>query len=483
MANHTLFLFRNDLRLNDNAGLAAACRSGQPVILLYILDEALPEGKNRGLGGAGRWWLHHSLRALAEEIKTRGGRLILRRGQPLGILDELIAQAAVNRLYFSRGYTPAARALEDAIHARYHARIEVKRFAGHLLFEPEQIAQASGLPYKIFTPFWRSCLAQAEPYPANSCPDKIPGCAAPSLQSEALASWGLLPEKPDWAAGLRAAWTPGERGARRALDRFLDGAVADYGAGRNRPDRDGTSCLSPHLRFGELAPARVWQQTRARVRAEAAQKSAMAFLRELGWREFSSHLLFHWPTLPEQPFRPEFAAFPWAPDAEALRAWQRGRTGYPLVDAGMRQLWQTGWMHNRARMVTASFLVKHLLIHWREGEAWFWDTLVDADLANNAAGWQWVAGSGADAAPYFRIFNPILQGKKFDPEGLYVRQWAPELAKLPTQYLHEPWLAPGAVLADAGVRLGETYPRPLIEHGAARDRALAAFRRIKGSAE
>lgn len=479
MTNHTLFLFRNDLRLNDNAALAAACQSGQPVILLYILNEAPPDGKNRAIGGAGRWWLHHSLRALADDIKTRGGRLILRRGRPLRILDEIIAGAGVNRLYFSRGYEPAARALEEAIHARYHKRIEVKRFAGHLLFEPEQIAQASGLPYRVFTPFWRSCLAQPEPRPAGPCPDKPPAFSRISLASEALDSWRLLPRKPDWAAGLRAAWRPGERGAERALGRFLDGAVTDYGAGRNRLDRDGTSCLSPHLRFGELAPARIWQQTRARVKAQAAQKSAMAFLRELGWREFSSHLLFHWPALPEQPFRPEFADFPWTPDEAALTAWQRGRSGYPLVDAGMRQLWQTGWMHNRARMVTASFLVKHLLVHWREGEAWFWDTLVDADLANNVAGWQWVAGSGADAAPYFRIFNPILQGKKFDPEGVYVRKWAPELKKLPTQYLHEPWLAPASVLADADVRLGETYPRPLIEHGAGRERALAAFRRIR----
>ena len=482
MTNHTLFLFQNDLRLNDNAGLAAACQSGQPVILLYILNEALPDGKNRAIGGAGRWWLHHSLRALADDIKTRGGRLILRRGRPLKILDEIIAEAGVNRLYFSRGYEPAARGLEEDIHARYHDRIEVKRFAGHLLFEPEQIAQASGLPYKVFTPFWRACLAQAEPRPAGPWPDKPPALNRISLASEALDSWRLAPRKPDWAAGLRAAWRPGERGAERALDRFLDGAVTDYGAGRNRPDRDGTSCLSPHLRFGELAPARIWQQTRARVKAQAAQKSALAFLRELGWREFSSHLLFHWPSLPEQPFRPEFADFPWTPDRAALTAWQRGRSGYPLVDAGMRQLWQTGWMHNRARMVTASFLVKHLLIHWREGEAWFWDTLVDADLANNVAGWQWVAGSGADAAPYFRIFNPILQGKKFDPEGVYVRKWAPELKKLPTQYLHEPWLAPASVLADADVRLGETYPRPLIEHAVGRERALAAFRRIKQGA-
>lgn len=482
MTNHTLFLFRNDLRLNDNAALTAACQSGQPVILLYILHEAPPDGKNRAIGGAGRWWLHHSLRALADDIKTRGGRLILRRGQPLRILDDIIAGAGVNRLYFSRGYEPAARGLEEGIHARYHKRIEVKRFAGHLLFEPEQIAQASGLPYKVFTPFWRACLAQAEPRPAGPCPDKPPAFSRIGLASEALDSWRLRPRKPDWAAGLRAAWRPGERGAERALDRFLDGAVTDYGAGRNRPDRDGTSCLSPHLRFGELAPARIWQQTRARVKAQAAQKSAMAFLRELGWREFSSHLLFHWPALPEQPFRPEFADFPWTPDAAALTAWQRGLSGYPLVDAGMRQLWQTGWMHNRARMVTASFLVKHLLIHWRDGEAWFWDTLVDADLANNVAGWQWVAGSGADAAPYFRIFNPILQGKKFDPEGVYVRKWAPELKKLPIQYLHEPWLAPASVLADADVRLGETYPRPLIEHGAARERALAAFRRIKQGA-
>ena len=482
LTNSTLFLFRNDLRLNDNAALAAACKSGQPLILLYILDQTVLDDKKRGIGGASRWWLHHSLRALAEDIAARGGRLILRKGRTLNILDEIIAAAGVKRLYFSRGYEPAARGVEEDIHARYHDKIEIKRFAGYLLFEPEQIAQASGLPYKVFTPFWRACLAEAGPYPAGSCPDKIPGFNEAGLESEALASWGLLPGKPDWAAGLRQTWRPGEKGASLALDKFLDGAAADYDAERNRPDRDGTSCLSPHLHFGEIAPARVWRQTRARIKPPAARKSAMAFLRELGWREFSTHLLFHWPTLPEKPFRPEFAEFPWAPDERALAAWQRGLCGYPLVDAGMRQLWRTGWMHNRVRMVTASFLVKHLLIHWREGEAWFWDTLVDADLANNAASWQWVAGSGADAAPYFRIFNPILQGKKFDPEGIYIRKWAPELKKLPTKYLHEPWLAPAPVLADAGVRLGENYPLPLVEHSAARARALAAFRQIKKEA-
>jgi deoxyribodipyrimidine photo-lyase len=299
--------------------------------------------------------------------------------------------------------------------------------------------------------------------------------AAAAVSSETLADWKLQPSSPDWATGLRGAWAPGEAGAAARLDTFCETALG-YGRARDFPSEEGTSRLSPHLHFGEIGPRQIWHAIRARV------PEADAFLRELAWREFSIHLLHRAPALPEHPLREAFAGFPWRRDAGQLRAWQRGRTGYPIVDAGMRQLWHTGWMHNRVRMIAASFLVKHLLLPWQEGEAWFWDTLVDADLANNAANWQWVAGCGADAAPYFRIFNPVLQGEKFDPTGAYVRRWVPEIARLPDAVVHKPWLASADTLADAGVHLGDTYPRPIVDHAAARSRAVAAFESVKAKA-
>lgn len=300
--------------------------------------------------------------------------------------------------------------------------------------------------------------------------------AQAELASDSLADWRLRPVQPDWAAGFDARWTPGESGAGRCLERFLAGDLARYAGERDRPDHDGTSTLSPYLHFGELSPRQVWHAVRQHaVHAAMPADRAEPFLRQLGWREFSYHLLHHWPDLPAAAFRPGFAAFPWQDNAALLRRWQQGRTGYPIVDAGMRQLWQTGWMHNRIRMIAASFLVKDLLIPWQRGEAWFWDTLVDADLANNAAGWQWVAGSGADAAPYFRIFNPVLQSRKFDPQGTYIRRWVPELAGLAARHIHEPWSASGAALAEAGIELGRDYPEPLVDHAAARRRALDAY--------
>ena len=477
----TLFLFRNDLRLNDNMALAAACKTGQPLILLYILDESLLATTQWGLGSASRWWLHYSLQSLSSDIQQQGGKLVLRKGNTLNIIDELIEQNNVNKLYFSRAYEPSQRKIEEGIYANWHQCIEVKRYAAYLLFEPEQIKTGSGLPYKVFTPFWKACLNQLEPSLADQKDKPVFQSYRADLHSDAIEDWALLPSKPDWAGGLRDHWQPGEAGARNTLDSFLAAAIEEYDETRNRPDRIGTSRLSPHLHFGEIAPTRIWRQVKKSIKNKNndVSKNGMAFLRELGWRDFSTHLLFHWPGLPDVSFRPEFEQFPWQSDEKLLKAWQTGHTGYPIVDAGMRELWHCGWMHNRVRMVVASFLVKHLLIHWREGENWFWDTLVDADLANNAASWQWVAGSGADAAPYFRIFNPILQGKKFDPNGDYVRRWVPELIKMPTQYIHEPWQAPEAALNDAGVMLGKSYPKPLVEHGFARDRALEAYKTIK----
>jgi deoxyribodipyrimidine photo-lyase len=351
----------------------------------------------------------------------------------------------------------------------------VESFNGSLLFEPWAIKTNGGGPFQVFTPFWRACLAAEPPAPPLAAAKRI---VAPegAVVSDTLGSWRLLPVAPDWAGGLRETWTAGEAAARRRLADFLDEKLAAYREERDRPDLESTSRLSPYLAWGEISPRQIWHAAR---HADAGGRETGKFLSELGWREFSWHLLYHHGSLPEENFRPAFDRFPWAGDEDSLAAWQAGRTGYPIVDAGMRQLWRTGWMHNRVRMVAASFLVKHLLVHWRAGEEWFWDTLVDADLANNAASWQWVAGSGADAAPYFRIFNPVLQGERFDPAGDYVRRFVPELARLPDAWIHKPWLAPASVLGAADVNLGTTYPRPLVEHDGARRRALAAFQAMR----
>jgi len=472
MTATTLYLFRNDLRLKDNPAWTAAVRAGDPVLPLFILDEE----DDWGPGSASRWWLHHSLSALAADIKAAGGKLYLRRGDSVSLLGEIVERTSVSRIVFSRGYEPRQRAVEQAIYDTWHEHYEVKRYGSYLLFEPEQVLNGQGLPYKVFTPFWKACLAQPAPALSQSvAPGKVK-FYQPQTGTDRLADWGLLPTRPDWADGLRDNWQPGEAGARQQLRAFLKTALASYGSDRDRPDYEGTSRLSPHLHFGEISPNRVWHEVKKHSDGDKAlQKQGMSYLRELGWREFSNHLLYNWPELPSQPFRPEFSEFPWQEDAQALRAWHHGQTGYPIVDAGMRQLWHSGWMHNRVRMIVGSLLVKHLLIHWRHGEDWFWDTLVDADLANNSAGWQWVAGSGADAAPYFRVFNPILQGKKFDPDGDYVRRWVPELKQLDSKYIHTPWEADPDTLAAAGIELDKDYPRPIIDHADGRKRALQAF--------
>jgi deoxyribodipyrimidine photo-lyase len=357
--------------------------------------------------------------------------------------------------------------------------VTFKRYPGALLFEPEDIHSQSGQPFRVFTPFWKHCLRR----PCPAAPLPAPGHAiAADLPAGGLAldDLALTPRAPDWAAGWPALWAPGTAGALAALERFLEGPINDYDEGRNHPERAATSRLSPHMHFGELSARQLWH----RVQAYCATHPALdhqrdKFLSELGWREFCYHLLHHFPAIVDKPFRAEFEHFPWLGNEEQLTAWQQGMTGYPLVDAGMRELWHTGYMHNRVRMVTASFLTKHLLVHWRRGEAWFRDTLVDADLASNTCGWQWVAGSGADAAPYFRIFNPTLQGTRFDAAGTYVRRWVPELAALPDKHIHEPAAAPADVLAAAGVSLGDTYPRPIVDHRAAREAALAAYASIR----
>ncbi len=484
MADPVIMWFRQDLRIADNAALAAATAGGGPVLAVFVLDEVA--SGTWGPGGASRWWLHHSLRALDESLHAIGSRLILRRGKTIDILLAIASESGARSIHLTRGYEPHAARLEQALNvAGSKAGVGVHRFPGALLKEPEALQNRSGQPFRVFTPFWRALLASERPRASGPAPHQL---KRPKLwpRSDNLDDWLLVPRKPDWADGLRATWEPGEAGAARRLTALVDNALASYATGRDRPDRPGTSMLSPHLHFGEVSPNQCWHAVHfAMERDPSLASGAASFLRELGWREFSTHLLHHWPTLPETSFRPEFEAFPWEPDdAERranLAAWSRGETGYPIVDAGMRQLWQTGWMHNRVRMIAASFLTKHLLVPWQTGARWFWDTLVDADLANNAASWQWVAGSGADAAPYFRIFNPILQGQKFDPDGAYVRRYVPEIARLPVKFLHAPWTAPTEVLATAGVSLGQTYPLPIVGHEQARRRALAAYATIKRS--
>jgi deoxyribodipyrimidine photo-lyase len=469
-----IWWIRQDLRLTDNAALEAAVAAGGPVIPLYVLDDEAAGAW--APGGASRWWLHHSLASLAAALRARGARLILRRGRAEEVLPAVAAETGARVVHAGRLYEPWARARDKRVAAALAERgIAIEGARTALLFEPWEIRTKTGGPYGVYTPFSRACFAAPAPAQPRPAPARIPSPAAHPA-SEDLDAWGLLPTRPDWAGGLRETWTPGEEGAAARLSAFTARALARYDETRNRPDLPGTSRLSPHLHWGEVSPAAVWH---AALAAGAARGAATeTFLKELLWREFSHHLLWHRPEMPEEALKPAFSLFPWRNDSTALAAWQKGRTGYPIVDAGMRQLWQTGWMHNRVRMITASFLVKHLLLPWQAGEAWFWDTLVDADLAANSASWQWVAGSGADAAPYFRIFNPVLQGEKFDPDGTYVRRYVPELAKLPTSVIHRPWEAPPVLLAGAGVRLGQTYPAPIVEHGAARARALAALATI-----
>ncbi len=461
--------FRHDLRLADNPALTAALESGRPVVPVYVLD-----AETAGVrlpGGATRWWLHKSLQSLAASLQALGSRLVLRRGPALKTILGLAAECDAHAVYWNRAYDQGPRerdaSLKQALAARAVAGESRK---ANLLFEPWEVKTAAGEPFKVFTPFWRACRRLRSPDQPLPAPSRLPTPSAWPA-SDRLASWRLLPTAPDWSGGLAASWTPGETGAIERLTSFLDGAIALYREARDRPAVDGTSRLSPYLAFGEISPRQVWRAAAARGHSAATEK----FLAELGWREFSYNLLFHFGDLARRNFRPEFDAFPWAGDEDAIEAWRRGRTGYPIVDAGMRQLWTTGWMHNRVRMIAASLLTKDLLVDWRVGERWFWDTLVDADPANNAAGWQWVAGSGADAQPFFRIFNPVLQGEKFDPRGDYVRRWVPELAGLPSETIHRPWTAGRRISPDV-------YPERIVDHAVARDRALGAFRRLKQTA-
>jgi len=471
MAATTIVWFRHDLRLDDNPALLAAARRGAVVpLFVWAPDEEAPWEP----GAASRWWLHQSLERLAGALARAGTPLLVRRGPSLETLREVARAWSATHVVWNRRYEPAVIARDTAIKkALADDGLEVESHAGGLLFEPMKVATKEGRPYQVFTPFWRALLAREEPpepvaaprsltaakpattsagKAASKATGKGAGHAAASLP---IADLGLLPAI-DWAGTMRQTWTPGEAGGRDRLERFLADAVPAYHGERDRPDHDGTSSLSAHLHFGEISPRRVWHAVRAAVGGTPAARTtggAEAFLREIGWREFASHLLYHFPHTAEAPLRADYARFPWADDPRGLRAWQRGRTGFPIVDAGMRQLWATGWMHNRVRMIVASFLVKDLRVSWLEGARWFWDTLVDADLAANTLGWQWAAGCGADAAPYFRIFNPASQEAKFDPDGAYVGRWVN--VKAPD------------------------YPAPIVDHGERRARALAMYNAVR----
>ena len=498
----TIHWFRQDLRLADNPALTAAAASGNPVLAVFVWEDGGSAGKPRSSarptfrppGGASRWWLHHSLAALSAQIAAMGGRLLLLDGDasPAQQLAALAAAVGAKQITFNHGYDAAGQAdAHELAQLMQAAGGKAKGFDGNLLYPPGTVRTANGGYFQVFTPFWRALLAMGNIPAALPIPPSLNWAPPPEgLASAQLADWHLLPTRPNWAAGFDDQWQPGEVGAQQRLTSFMGGALANYDHRRDVPGGITTSRLSPHLHWGEISPRQLYHSLQDLLHAGHAghtdtdiawQKPIDKFLSEVGWREFAYQLLVTNPDLATRPLRSSFANFPWQEDSTLLQAWQRGQTGYPIVDAGMRELWTTGWQHNRVRMITASFLVKHLLQPWQRGEAWFWDTLVDADAASNPASWQWVAGCGADAAPYFRIFNPMLQGAQFDADGLYVRRWVPELARLPNAYLHQPWTAPEKILTAVGIRLGHDYPRPIVDHAQARGRALSAFASISGT--
>lgn len=459
--------FRQDLRLYDNPALTYASEHHDNIIPIYIFDENVKPS----LGAAQRWWLHHSLNNLSDSFHKHHAELFLLRGDSDNILETLSKQHDVEAVYWNRCYEPDSLR-RDAKIARHlkSKNIDVESFNASLLVEPWDIENKQGNHFKVFTPFWKTLKSQFHPrelLPIPKMKQKI------KIESDNLDNWSLLPTHPDWSKGLSQTWQIGEAAAIKQLETFIDTHLDDYDTDRDRPAVLGTSRLSPHLHFGEISPLQIWYAVSDTLSTHPNwNQSSERYLTELGWREFSYHLLYHFPKLPSQNFNSKFDRFPWKQSKKMLRAWQHGETGFPIVDAGMRELWETGYMHNRVRMIVASFLTKDLLIDWRKGEDWFWDTLVDADLANNAMGWQWVAGSGADAAPYFRVFNPVLQGEKFDKSGEYVRRWVPELASLPDKYIHQPWNAPEDFLQTID------YPEPIVDHKAARDRALAIYKKL-----
>ena len=482
-AEPVLFVFRRDLRLRDNPGFRAACSAGA-VAPLYVWDTSTAtvgdsDQPNWAMGEAQQWWLHHSLKSLGSGLEELGLRLVLRMGDAASQILEAANEIGASQIFWSHRYDPPGSHADEQLSKHLtESGLRTRAYGGTLLHDPDGLTTQAGTPYSVFTPFYRRFKEIVDVGSATGIPESI---EAPDTwpQSVALNDLGLLPEL-DWAERFPETGTPGEAGALARLDEFLDDAVYGYHDGRDIMGRDGTSRLSPHLAMGEISPRQVWNAVMREAESSRNGKQKVEpYIRQIVWREFAYHVLANNPMTDHKPLRDKYAAFPWADNNDHLHAWQRGRTGYPIVDAAMRQLWATGWMHNRARMIVASFLTKHLRLHWLHGARWFWDTLVDADLANNSLGWQWSAGSGADAQPYFRIFNPMTQGKKFDGDGSYVRNWVPELAGLPDRYIHSPWEAGDDVLKKAGVALGETYPRPIVDHAEAREAALAAYDVVK----
>jgi len=467
---YTIFWFRQDLRLSDNPALSAAVDSGN-VVPIYILDD--DHAGDMKMGAASRWWLHHSLVALNQ---TLGGKLQFFSGPAGQVLEGLCEQYDIKALYWNRCYEPWRIKRDAKIQAELSDEgIEVQSYNGSLLWEPWQVLKKDATAYKVFTPYYKKgCLSNAPPVraplpaPVNQ---NILSLNASDLEVNDLA---LLPQV-EWCMSLRTCWDIGEQGAQNAMKTFFEAGIDDYETGRNFPGKNKISRLSPYLHWGEISPHQLWYS----VHQIGDDDNIERFKSELGWREFSYYQLYHFPRLPRDNFQNKFDFFPWCDNKEKLLAWQRGQTGYPIIDAGMRELWQTGFMHNRVRMIVASFLVKNLLIHWHHGADWFWDCLVDADLASNSASWQWVAGCGADAAPYFRIFNPIIQGERFDKNGDYTRRYVPELSAMPTKFLFKPWEAPSEVLADAGVKLGANYPLPIVDISSSRKAALDAYQQIR----
>lgn len=479
MSDAAIVWFRRDLRLADNPALNTAAQRHGQVIPVFIDDRNAE--RPWAPGSACRVWLHHSLAALQRSLQALDSELVIRRGDSATVLAALAAETGAAAVYWNRLYEPQAIARDRRIkQALREASLHAQSFNAALLAEPWEVATGDASPYRVFSPFWRN-LGKRDMAAPLATPQSLPPLPAGTAGSP-LAELALTPDTA-WDTGIREAWQPGEQGAMARLRQFMETALERYGEDRDRPDLPGSSRLSPHLHFGEIGPRQVWRaisDARASLPAAGA-KSATSYLRELGWREFGHHILYHFPHTPEQPLNPRFEAFPWdAEYAGALAAWRCGQTGIPLIDAAMRELWHSGWMHNRVRMVVASWLTKNLLIPWQEGARWFWDTLVDADLANNTLGWQWASGCGADAAPYFRVFNPLRQSQRFDPDGTYIRRWVPELAGLTVPHVHAPWQAPANVLAAAGVRIGRDYPaQPQADLQESRRRALAAYERIK----
>lgn len=470
MSNPVIVLFQNDLRIEDQPALFKAANSSEAVIPLFIYDE---EGES--FGGASKWWLYHSLSSLKNDLADLGLSIVIRKGDLEAELFKLVHETKAKTVYWNRRYDPHSIKVLSRIKSRLKEEgIQAESFNASLLYEPWTIANKEGRPFQVFTPFWKSCLKHQKIEKPLGHPKNCLGFSK-KMATEEIEHLGLLP-KIHWDAGFQKSWKPGTKGALQHLKEALEEVVLDYSEKRDFPSVQGTSKLSPFLHFGEISPKMIWNAVVNRYGDDPASEP---FLRQLGWREFAHHLLYHFPHTINQPLRKPFEKFPWNEDQEELAAWQKGKTGYPIVDAGMRELWTTGWMHNRVRMIVGSFLVKDLLISWQQGAAWFWDTLVDADLANNTLGWQWVGGCGADAAPYFRIFNPITQGKKFDTEGDYVRKWVPEIKQLPNKWIHDPWNAPSDVLRSYGVILGVDYPHPIVDHDEARKKALEAFYSIR----